>query len=273
MPTTSWMVPGPQTLDLPAAPVVRVQLIGGSVEVDVWDAPGVRFEFRAVSGQPLEVRQDPTGLSIGYPFLGWEGWLKRLNSYRSKDSADLRVTLPRGTVLKIGTALADVRVRGVHEDVSVGTASGGVMVDDTRGRLDVKAVSGGLTVTGHDGAVRVNTVSGPVRVGGTLPRVEVSTVSGAVALTTTLATSVINVNSVSAAVGVTLPPACGLVLTARTISGRVLVDSVDRRTSGVTSVQEQQDATGCWLTANTVSGAVDVRRGTPGPTDDAAPQD
>ncbi len=272
MATTSWMVPGPRTIDLPLVDVVRIQLIGGSAEVVVWDAPGVRIEVLAVSGHPLEVQVDGGGLSIGYPFLGWEGWLKRLNSYRAKDTAEVRISLPRGAGVKVGTALADVRVSGVHEDVSVGTASGAVRLEGTRGRADVKAVSGTVSVTGHEGAVRVNTVSGAVEVAGAIPRAELSTVSGAVSLTTSLATSVMNVNAVSAGVTVGLPSTSGLVLTARTISGRVVVDGADRRSSGVTSVQEQSDVTACWLTVNTVSGTLDVRRGSPPPADDPVPE-
>jgi hypothetical protein len=263
MGTTSWVVPGPQTIDVPQVSAVRVQLIGGRAEVAVWDSPEVRVEVRGVSGHPLEVRLEGDRLTVGYPFLGWDGWLKRLHSYRAKDTADVRVLLPPATGVKVGTALADVSVAGVHENVSVGTASGSVRVEGVRGVADVRAVSGGVTVTRHDGAVRVNTVSGAVTVDGALPRVEASTVSGALSVTTTLATSVMSVNAVSAGIGVVLPAGSGLVLTARTVSGKVLVDSVDRRTPGVTSVQEQSDETGCWLTVNSVSGNVEVRRAQP----------
>jgi hypothetical protein len=260
MGTTSWVVPGPQTIDVPQVRAVRLQLIGGRVEVAVWDSNAVRVEVHGVSGHPLEVRVEGDRLTVGYPFLGWDGWLKRLHSYRAKDTAEIRVLVPPATGVKVGTALADVAVAGVQENVSVGTASGTVRVAGVRGVADVKAVSGGVSVTDHHGAVRVNTVSGSVTVAGALPRLEASTVSGALALTTTLRTSVMSVNAVSAGVGVTLPAGSGLVLTARTVSGKVLVDSVDRRTAGVTSVQEQTDETGCWLTANSVSGNIEVRR-------------
>lgn len=261
MGTTSWIVPGPQTIELQHVDSVRVQLIGGRAEIEATDAPGARIEVSAVSGHPLEVRQEAGRLSIGYPFLGWDGWLKRLHSYRAKDTADVRVLVPRRATVKIGTALADVSVVGVWENVSIGTASGAVRVDGGRGIVDVKAVSGGVTIAGHDGALRVNTVSGAVNASGALPRAEASTVSGHVSIETTLMTSVINVNAVSSGVRVTLPAASGLVLTARTVSGRVLVDDVDRRSAGVTSLQEKVGETGCWLSANTVSGTIQVRRG------------
>ncbi len=261
MGTSTWVVPGPQTIDVPAVRAVRLQLIGGRAEVVAWDEAVTRVEVRAVLGHPLEARLEEDRLTVGYPFLGWDGWLTRLRSYRARDVADVRVLLPRGAGLKVGTAVADVVVGGVAEDVSVGTASGAVRIEGGHGLADVKAVSGGVVVTGHDGAARVSTVSGAVGVDGALPRAEVSTVSGAVRLGTTLATSVMSVNAVSGRVGVELPDGCGLVLTARTMSGRVTVDGADRKTAGSTSVQEQTDATGCWLTVNTISGDVDVRRG------------
>lgn len=262
MATTSWVVPGPQTLDVPDVGSVRIQLIGGRAEVEVWDERHVRVEVQEVSGHPLEVRLDDHRLTVGYPFLGWDGWLKRLHSYRAKDTAHVRVLLPPGVGLKVGTALADVTVRGVAENVSVATASGAVAVADVRGAVDVKAVSGAVTVSGHEGTVRVNTVSGAASVAGALPRVEASTVSGALTVTTSLPTSVVSANAVSAGVTVDLPAGSGLVLTARTVSGKVVVDGVDRHTAGVTSVQERTDQTGCWLTVNTVSGSLEVRRGT-----------
>lgn len=261
MATSSWIVPGPQALDIEGVALLRLQLIGGRAEVAAGSGPGVHVEVRGVTGHPLEIRLEGPILSIGYPFLGWDGWLKRLHSYRTKDTADIRVLVPAGVVVKAGTVLADVDLTGIAENVSVGTASGAVTVRGCRGTADVKAVSGPVSVTEHDGAVRVNTVSGPVTASGALPRAEVSAVSGGISIETTLASSVVSINAVSAGVAVRLPPGAGLVLTARTVSGKVLVDSVDRRAAGGTSFQERTGDTACWLSANTVSGNIDVRRG------------
>lgn len=265
MGTTSWIVPGPQVLELDQVASVLVQLIGGRVSVVGADVPSARVEVRDVSGHPLEIRLDGDRLSIGYPFLGWDGWLKRLHSYRAKDSADVVVVLPRGTGVKVGTALADVTVTGVQEDLSVGTAGGAVQVHDGRGAADVKTVSGAVSVTNHEGSVHVNAVSGAVVARGSLPRVEVSTVSGPVTVENRLDTCVVSVNTVSARVGIELPAGSGLVLTARTVSGKVVVDGRDRRTVGVTSFEEKVDDTACWLSTNTVSGDLEIRLGAPRP--------
>lgn len=275
MPTASWIVPGPQQLDLAGIVLLRLQLIGGRAEVVADPGPGTRVEVRSVVGHPLEIRQDGGTLSLGYPFLGWDGWLKRLNSYRAKDTADVRVVVPTGTGVRAGTVLADVDLVGIGEDVSIGTASGAARVHGGRGIADLKAVSGSVEVVGREGSVRANTVSGAVTASGALPRVEVSTVSGAVRVETTLRSSVVNVNTVSAGVGVVLPTGAGLVLTARTVSGRVLVDGIDRRGAGVTSVEEQSEGSACWLSANTVSGSIEVRRGapaSPGPHSPSEPE-
>jgi hypothetical protein len=259
--TTSWIVPGPQTLEVEAPGSIRMQLIGGRATVVAGDVPGARVEVLDVSGHPLEVRLDGDQLSLGYPFLGWDGWLKRLHSYRAKDSAQVRVVVPTGTGVKIGTVLADIEVAGVSEDVSIGTASGTVRVTGSHGAAEVKTVSGAVSVEDHDGTVRVNSVSGPVVVSGALPRAEISTVSGAATVRNTLPTCVVSVTTVSARVGVDLPAGSGLVLTARSVSGKLLVDGVDRRGTGVTSFEEKVDETACWLSTTTVSGDVEVRRG------------
>jgi hypothetical protein len=261
MGTTSWIVPGSQTIEVGAVGAVRVQLIGGRATVVAGDVAGARVEIGDVSGHPVEVRHDGPALSVGYPFLGWDGWLKRLHSYRAKDAAMVRVVVPAGTGLKVGTVLADVDIAGLSEDVSVGTASGAVRIANGHGSADVKTVAGSVAVENHDGAVRINSVSGAVVARGALPRAEVSTVSGAVEVLTTLASSVISVSTVSARVSVDLPARSGLVLTARSVSGKVLVDGADLRTAGITSLDEKVDDAGCWLSTNTVSADVEVRRG------------
>jgi hypothetical protein len=269
MGTTSWIVPGPQTIEVDAVGSVRLQLIGGRVSVVAEDVPGARVEVQDVSGHPLEVRLDAGRLSVGYPFLGWDGWLKRLHSYRAKDSAVVRVVLPRTTGVKVGTVLADVEVTGLREDLAVGTASGAVRVVDGHGSADVKTVSGAVAVENHDGTVRINSVSGAVVARGSFPRAEISTVSGAVTVANRLDTSVVSVNTVSARVGVDLPGGSGLVLTARSVSGKVVVDGVDRGGAGITTLEEKHGEAACWLSTNTVSADVEVRRGS-GPQDTQA---
>jgi hypothetical protein len=271
MGTTSWIVPGAQTIELEEVGSVRIQLIGGRASVEAGDAP--RVEVTQVSGHPVEVRLDGDALSVGYPFLGWDGWLKRLHSYRAKDAATVRIVVPTGTVVKAGMVLADIDITGLAEDLSVGTASGAVRVRDCRGSADVKTVAGAVAVENHDGAVRINSVSGAVTARGALPRAEISTVSGPVAVTNSLGSSVVAVNTVSAKIAVDLPPGSGLVLMARSVSGKVLVDGVDRRTAGITSAEEKVDDAGCWLTTNTVSADVEVRRGPEGAATAPEPRD
>lgn len=260
MRTTSWIVPGAQTIEVDDVSALRMQLIGGRATVVAEDVPGARVEVTDVSGHPLEVRLDGDRLSVGYPFLGWDGWLKRLHSYRAKDSADVRIVLPRATEVKIGTVLAEVEVSGLAENLGVGTAAGAVHVSGTRGSVDVKTVSGAVRVEDHEGTARISSVSGTVLARGTMPRAEVSTVSGAVTVANRLETSVVTVNTVSARIAVDLPAGCGLVLTARSVSGKAYVDGIDRSAVGVSSIEEKVGDTGCWLSTNTVSGDLQVRR-------------
>lgn len=270
MGTTSWIVPGSQTIELDAVGSVRVQLIGGRASVVAADVAGARVEVQDVAGHPVEVRLDGESLSVGYPFLGWDGWLKRLHSYRAKDSAEVRVVVPRGTGVKVGTVLADVDVSGLREDLAVGTASGRVRVADVHGSADLKTVSGAVAVENHEGTVRINSVSGAVDAHGAFPRAEISTVSGAVTVENRLGTSVVSVNTVSARIGIDLPAGSGLVLTARSVSGKVVVDAIDRGGAGITSLEEKHGEAACWLSTNTVSADVEIRRGAAsGPVEDA----
>ncbi|ACQ79528.1 conserved hypothetical protein [Beutenbergia cavernae DSM 12333] len=266
MATSTWILPGPMTLDVADARTLRVQLIGGDVEIVGRDEPGVSIEALEVTGSPLDATLEGDRLTVGYASLGWEGWLKRLTSYRGKDVARLRIAVGRGTGVKVGTVSAAARVEDVHEDVSLATASGALTAEGLHGALDGKSVSGAFTVRAHDGTVRVSSVSGASEVAGRLPRFDASTVSGAVTVTTELPTCVVRATTVSAPVRIHLPLGAGIVLTARTVTAKVLVDGVDRRTSSTPSVTSVTDRTGtdaCFVELTTVNGDLDVRRGVP----------
>ena len=58
MVTESWVVAGPQIIEVEQVDSLRVQLVGGRVDVVVHDDPtetGARIEVHSVSGKPLEV--------------------------------------------------------------------------------------------------------------------------------------------------------------------------------------------------------------------------
>lgn len=266
MATRSWIATGPRTDDITGVARLRVQLVSGEVSVEGHDADHVHLEVEEVVGNPLDVTQEGDRLTVGYPALGWDGWWKRLSSFRSDDYARVRVLVPRGTAVMVGTVSAQVRVGGVREDVRVATASAPVRTHGTRGSLDVKTASGPVEVADHDGPLSVSTAAGRVEVAGTLPRADVTTVTGSVVLETAARTSVVDLTTVSGAMDLRLPAGTGLSLTARSVTGAVVVDGIDRRAGtrpSTTTVQETTGEEACWLRTKTVSGALRVRRDRP----------
>lgn len=262
MATRSWIVPGPSQHDVEGVARLRVQLVAGSVTVLGHDAAHVRVDVAEVDGNPLELTVEGDRLTIGYPFLGWDGWVKRLRSYRSTDTARLTVHVPRTTAVTVATALAEASVGDVAEDLSLTTASGRLRATGCRGAVSLKSASGAVEVAGHDGPVRVSTAAGRTTLTGDLPRVEVTAVAGAIEVATSAGTSMVDLSTVSGAMTVSLPAGTGVSMTARTVAGGVRVDGVDRRSPGLgaTTVEDRTDGGICFLTTRSVSGNLDVTR-------------
>lgn len=262
MATRSWLITSPSAHTLPARPRLRVQLVGGAVSVEGHDGEDVAVEVAAVAGNPLEVVVDDTLVSIGYAAIGWEGWVKRLTAFRSGDAAQVTIRVPRGTQLSVATAAARTSLTDVSADCSLASASGSVYAARVSGRVSARTFSGAITLDEHDGPATIHTASGAVAVQGTVPHLSISTGSGRVRLRNTAGNSVVSVTTLSGDIEASLA-AAGLVLTARTVSGAVDVDGVSRRTSSgpaVVSLDEREQPAVCWLTTNTVSGALRVQR-------------
>ena len=87
MVTESWVVAGPQIIEVEQVDSLRVQLVGGRVDVVVHDDPtetGARIEVHSVSGKPLEVSLADGELRVGYSFtlVGWEGFVEKFRTFR-----------------------------------------------------------------------------------------------------------------------------------------------------------------------------------------------
>ena len=166
----SWVVSGPQVIDVDEVRSLRVQLVGGRVDVVVHDEPGARIEVHSVDGRPLEVSLIDGELRVGYSFTlgGWEGFLEKFLNFRDKDRADVSIAVPRDLPTKVGTVSADGLLAGVEAQASVSTVSGSLVVDGTRGRLSANTVSGEVVVRDHSGDLTLNTVSGDLAASGAL---------------------------------------------------------------------------------------------------------
>lgn len=263
MATRSWIVPGPARHDVEGVDALRVQLVAGSVSVHGHDSDHVHVEVAEVTGNPLEISVEGTRLSIGYPTLGWDGWARRLGSYSSSDVARLTVHVPHGTTVHVATATADATVSDVAEDLTLMTASAALRVLRCRGAATLRSASGTVEVSDHVGPVRVSTAAARTEVTGELPRTEVTSVAGSISVTTTAHSAMADLATVSGAMRVQLPAGTGLSMTARTVTGQVRVDGVDRRPGGLTptTVEDRGDGAVCFLTTRSVAGSLDVVRG------------
>src|SRR5690554_1951506 len=153
MPTESWVVSGPQIIELEDVRAVRVGLVGGRVDVVAHedDSRSARVEVHDVSGRPLEVSLVDGELKVGYGHTlgGWESFLDKMRNFSDKDSASVHLAVPRDVKVRLGTVGAEGLLAGVREDAQVSTVSGALVTDHTLGALTAKAVSGEITVRDH----------------------------------------------------------------------------------------------------------------------------
>lgn len=271
MTSMSRIVTGPDSVRLDDAATVRVQLVGGSLEVVRRDEPGVLVEVTRVVGQPLEVATDADRLSIGYPSIGWDGWLKRLATTDRTDRADVRLHVGAGVTVAAATVNADVTMSGIIGDVDVATASAEVRVMRSTGGVKIRTASGAVDVEAHTGPVSVTGAAGRVTLDGELPRATVTSVAGDVTVRHRGAAAVLSLTTVSGAIEVHLPSQTHLELEVRGVTSRVSVDGRQHGSGlGVTKVAEPGQGDRVVLTATTVSGNVTVERSDPRPiTSDA----
>ena len=261
----SWVVTGPQVIEVDEVRSLRVQIVGGRIDVVAHDEPGVRLEVHSVDGRPLQVSLVDGELRVGYTFTlgGWEDFLETFRNFRDRDRADISIAVPRDLAAKVGTVSADGLLAGLHAKASVSTVSGSLVVDGTRGALGANTVSGEVAVRDHSGDLTLNSVSGEIAASGALNRVHANTVSGELALDVTTGSSSIDATSVSGDVTVRLPEGEGVHVTANAVSGRLVVDG-EEHSRGALPGHRVDLTTGdgrSRISASTVSGHVTLLRG------------
>ncbi|MEV7972753.1 DUF4097 family beta strand repeat-containing protein [Cellulomonas sp. NPDC089187] len=269
MATESWVVAGPQVIEVEQVHSLRVRISGGRVDVVAHEDPArtdVRLEVHSVEGHPLEVTYADGALWAGVRDGGGvDGFLSRVMGGWRRDRIDLQLAVPRSVLASISAVEADILLAGVEQDATLTGVSGGLVTDGTRGALTVRTVSGDIAVREHNGDLGLNTVSGALTASGELTRVHVNTVSGDVAVDTRSASSLCQVKSVSGDVTVRLPGGHGVNVEATSVSGRVRVDGVQRgdRMPGRIQVDLRDPDATCFVTTRSVSGDLTVVRAEP----------
>ena len=185
-----------ETFTTPRQLVVSAKLPRGDISVETTDAreavvtldgPGdrarrqieaadIRFENRGDYDE-LIVDADPDDIS-------WSaGRVKLAISFDlRKDSIDMRIKVPHGTILRASTGSADIRAAGHYGEIETKTASGDISVDHVERDASIKVASGDVRVDRVDGTLRVQTAAGDVSAGPIGADADVKTASGDVRL-------------------------------------------------------------------------------------------
>jgi len=266
------------TFDAPGRALVRVEIPGGALAVEIWSEPRVEVEVAPARGDDRSTaaaaetrvsattRGDRQEISVRAPKR--ESGLLGIPWGRGPELS-VTVHCPEGTDVALETQSADLEARGRLGAVAVHSASGDGSLDDatslsystasgdlTAGAvaesLAFKSASGDVDVRSVGGTAAVNTVSGDVRIGATFGPAAVRTVSGDIELEA--AGAGVTVGSVSGDVEVAAVPGLVLWIDAQSVSG-TMTSELD-----VGDEPSEADETPVELRIRTVSGDVRVAR-------------
>ncbi len=276
-----WIIhPGEtRVIDIEDITKIKIGLVGGQVDVVAHDDSGVRIEVHAVSGKDLRIEATGDSLEIDHAQLRWDNFLEAFRNFGSSGpKAEISVAVPRTAALTLGVVSASALVSGLEAPAKLNTVSGDLIVDGLVGDLSVNAVSGDTQVRDLVGAIKANSVSGSVAATGRISKATIDTVSGDAMVDATGDVHAVSLNTVGGAATVRLDEGFPANFVTRTVSGRIVIDSVTRSTSGIGSTYSGStgELSGSFVDvrANSVSGDITVlrrddQRATAGTTTDA----
>lgn len=235
------------TLEIPGHLELHVGTRSGRVSVQAEDRDDLHIESDAPIREE-KIRVDATGRVSLKSSRGGSGWLK------------LRV--PAGSDLTIGTVSGNVELRGSVGRARITTVSGKIDVDRAEA-LDARTISGTITVDRCAGRCRLQSKSGSVSCN-EAGQAQASTISGRIKLDDVSGNVV--ANSASGRIEVALLNASDVVV--RTMSGAVKVQVP----KGVRPHPNLRSLTGkprfecergddCYIKAKSLSGKIEVLHG------------
>lgn len=228
-----WQIEGPKVLDIgnenETVGKLRLALVGGRVDIVTHDdSPTARLEVHEVTGPPLLVSWDGWTLGISHvkekDTSFWDN-MKSLGLDKGKRMARISLSVPSTTDINASTVSAETVINGVRAKVKTNTVTGSLTLDDIIGDVEANTVSGEIECHGLEGDFNGNSVSGPLTVQASrLRKIRLNTAGGDITLDLTDGGAQIQSNSVSGDVTVRIPQGGGYDVTARTISGHVVID-------------------------------------------------
>ena len=264
--TEKWLIaPGEErVIDIESASRLKVGLVGGQVDVIAHDEPGIRIEVHDVTVKDLRIESDGTQVEIDHPQIGWDNFLDVFRNFGAGGpKAEISIAVPRAIALTLGVVSAGALISGIRNDAKLNTVSGDLIADGITGDLTTNSVSGDVQVRGLTGSINANSVSGDVAVTGSMRKATVDTVSGSILVDAIGDMNTINLNTVSGGMTVRLDETLPANYVLRSMSGRLMVDGVERSSGGPSSYSGQVgELAGSFVDvrANSVSGGVTVLR-------------
>lgn len=264
--TEKWLIaPGEErVIDIASASRLKVGLVGGQVDIVAHDEPGIRIEVHGVTIKDLRVESDGTQVEIDHPQIGWDNFLDVFRNFGAGGpKAEISIAVPRAIALTLGVVSAGALISGIRNDAKLNTVSGDLIADGITGDLTTNSVSGDVQVRGLTGSINANSVSGDVAVTGSMRKATVDTVSGSILVDAIGDMNTINLNTVSGGMTVRLDETLPANYVLRSMSGRLVVDGVERSSGGPSSYSGQVgELAGSFVDvrANSVSGGVTVLR-------------
>ncbi len=267
------------------APDARLSVsnVAGSVTIHTWDKPQVGITGSLGTHSKLEISGDADDLDIEVKKKdgGDSGWF----GDDDMGPTTLKLMVPRGIDLKVGTVSASITAEGLAGGkIDLDTVSGNLQLDADSPEVGINSVSGDVRLAGSAASLALNTVSGDVRVagvgahastqtvsgdvdmhGGPFEDVAVETVSGDITLTGTMADGVeARLHSMSGDIHLDMGGSPQAELDASSFSGdiRSVFGTVDTPTYGPGSSLHYKLGSGDGsITLNSFSGDIDIRKG------------
>ena len=161
-----------------AAPggALRIELQGGSVEVESHDAHEVRVTaiVDGVGSRSLDFELTGDGVDVELR-ADLEGWFSKLVG---DPRVRVRVRVPRRYGLEIETGGGRIEADEIRGDVRAQTSGGPIEISDVEGDVDLRTSGGSIEVEEIRGDVIMQTSGGPLRASEVTGRVEAHTSGG-----------------------------------------------------------------------------------------------
>ena len=180
-----WHVDSPKTIDLELVRHVRVNMMGGSVNIMAHNLPTTRVEVSAITGRDMKIAIDGDTLIVDHPQFGWGSLGESARTLVDPPKATVSILVPKTVSVNVKATSADVLVTEVDGEISITTIGGEHFMDSTSGKLALTSAGGELSVRGHRGSVEARTATGDVTITGRITTFDGNTISGSTVIDVT----------------------------------------------------------------------------------------